>query len=276
MSRDICPGCPEPDTSRSARVMSQDIVDGPDLCGSGCCVLGVRRFGRRARGEVAAWMTRTSRSAMSVTMRVPVWRRPMAMLRRRPGSHRPRLVWFVAPVKLSSWRPCQSSSMRHRRSRPWRPDCGPDSSRLTAAAGADRSAHLLHRLPGNSSSRRRASPPPVLSDPRRRPPFRRNPASVAKGWDLRRDPRCVIHATPGPDDAELCIRATAADVTAHIDTTSLVRSVVERSGVGGMIESVRHEPVFEFDLHQVDVAHWVNVGQPGTHAVRHQWRQDAT
>jgi hypothetical protein len=98
------------------------------------------------------------------------------------------------------------------------------------------------------------------------------PRSSPKGWDLRRDPRCVIHAMPGPDDAELCLRATAAEVTADVDTTSLVKSVVARSGVGGMVESVAHDPIFEFDLQQVDTGVWMNVGQPGTHAVRKQWR----
>jgi hypothetical protein len=98
------------------------------------------------------------------------------------------------------------------------------------------------------------------------------PHSSPKGNDLRRDPRCVIHAMPGPDDGEFCIRATATDVTADIDTAALVRSVVARSGVGGMIESASCDPLFEFDLQQVDVATWVNIGEPGTHAVRRQWR----
>ena len=98
------------------------------------------------------------------------------------------------------------------------------------------------------------------------------PRSSPKGHDLRRDPRCVIHAMPGPDDDEFCIRATAADVTADIDTVALVRSVVARSGVGGMIESTSCDPLFEFDLQQVDVATWVNIGEPGTYAVRRQWR----
>src|SRR6266511_1243674 len=31
------------------------------------------------------------------------------------------------------------------------------------------------------------------------------PRSSPKGRDLRRDPRCVIHAMPGPDDDELCM-----------------------------------------------------------------------
>jgi hypothetical protein len=39
-----------------------------------------------------------------------------------------------------------------------------------------------------------------------------------------------------------------------------------------MIESTSRDSLFEFDLQQVDVAAWVNIGQPGTHAVRRQWR----
>ena len=110
---------------------------------------------------------------------------------------------------------------------------------------------------------------PIVADGRL---FAAIPRRSPKGWDLRRDPRCVIHATPGPDDDELCIRATASDVTADVDTTALVRSVVARSDVGGMLESVSHDPIFEFELVQVDSARWIDVGQPGTHAVREQWR----
>jgi hypothetical protein len=98
------------------------------------------------------------------------------------------------------------------------------------------------------------------------------PRSSPKGWDLRRDGRCVIHALPGSEDDELCIRATAIEVTDDPATRSLVREVVTRSGVGGMIESVSHDPLFEFDLEQVDVARWVDIGQPGTRAERGRWR----
>jgi hypothetical protein len=98
------------------------------------------------------------------------------------------------------------------------------------------------------------------------------PRSSPKGEDLRRDPRCVIHAMPGPEDDELCLRAVATEVTADPKTTSLVTQVVSHSGVGGMIESVSHDAIFEFDLQQVDVAWWVDIGQPGTHAIRKQWR----
>ena len=96
------------------------------------------------------------------------------------------------------------------------------------------------------------------------------PASSPKGRDLRRDGRCVIHAMPGPDDDELCIRARANEITSA-ETRELVLAVVSRSGVGGMIQSVGHDPLFEFDIERVDVARWVNVGQPGTYAERSHW-----
>ena len=114
---------------------------------------------------------------------------------------------------------------------------------------------------------------PVLAEGRL---FAAIPRRSPKGWDLRRDARCVIHATPGPDDDELCIRATAVEVTADATTTSVVRTTVARSHVGGMIESFEHEPIFEFVVELVDIARWVDVGQPGTHAVRLRWSQPAT
>ncbi len=97
------------------------------------------------------------------------------------------------------------------------------------------------------------------------------PMSSPKGSDLRRNPRCVIHALPGPEDDELCIRAVAREV-ADDATRSLVSDVVARSTVGGMIETVAHDPLFEFDLVQVDIARWVAIGQPGTYAERQRWR----
>jgi hypothetical protein len=97
------------------------------------------------------------------------------------------------------------------------------------------------------------------------------PRTSPKGWDLRRDPRCVIHAMPGLEDDELCLRAEAREVT-DAATRALVVEVVERSRVGGMIETVRDDPLFELDLQQVDVARWLDIGQPGTRAERAQWR----
>jgi hypothetical protein len=109
---------------------------------------------------------------------------------------------------------------------------------------------------------------PILADGRL---FAAIARSSPKGWDLRRDPRCVVHALPGPDDDELCIRARAREVD-DAATRAAVVEVVMRSGVGGMIQSVARDPIFELDLEQVDVAHWLDVGQPGTRAVRAQWR----
>lgn len=98
------------------------------------------------------------------------------------------------------------------------------------------------------------------------------PRSSPKGWDLRRDARCVIHALPGPQDDELCIRARAREVTREPDARSAVVHVVTASGVDGMIDTVSHDALFEFDLDQIDVAKWLDIGLPGTRAVRQQWR----
>lgn len=48
-------------------------------------------------------------------------------------------------------------------------------------------------------------------------------------------------------------------------------AVVTRTGVGGMIETASKEPLFEFDILQVDVARWLDIGQRGTRAVRQTW-----
>jgi hypothetical protein len=110
---------------------------------------------------------------------------------------------------------------------------------------------------------------PILADGRL---FACIPRSSPKGWDLRRDPRCVVHAMPGADDDELSIRAIASEVSGDRSRRTAVREAVARTGVGGMIASVRRDPLFEFDLRQVDIAHWVDIGRPGTYAVRSQWR----
>ena len=51
-----------------------------------------------------------------------------------------------------------------------------------------------------------------------------------------------------------------------------MNNVVAGSNVGGMVETVAHDALFELDLEQVDVAYWLDIGQPGTRAVRQQWR----
>jgi hypothetical protein len=97
------------------------------------------------------------------------------------------------------------------------------------------------------------------------------PGKSPKGHDLRRDPRCAIHALPGPDDDELSIRARAKEVGQDPAARASVLAVVTRTGVGGMIETASRDPIFEFDILRVDVARWLDIGQRGTHAVRQTW-----
>jgi len=111
---------------------------------------------------------------------------------------------------------------------------------------------------------------PVLADGRL---FAAIPPQSPKGHDLRRDPRCAIHALPGPEDDELLLLAQATEV-GDAATRAAVRTVVERSDVSGMIATVSDHPLFEFDLEQVDVARWVDIGQRGTYAERLRWRAD--
>jgi Pyridoxamine 5'-phosphate oxidase len=108
---------------------------------------------------------------------------------------------------------------------------------------------------------------PIFADGR---VFAAIPRSSPKGNDLRRDGRYVIHALPGPEDAEFSLRGTAVEVD-DPDVLAVVYAAVDASGVGGMIESVRHDAVFEFDIERADAAHWENVGQADTHAVRKRW-----
>jgi hypothetical protein len=110
---------------------------------------------------------------------------------------------------------------------------------------------------------------PILADGRL---FAAIPAASPKGHDLRRDPRCAIHALPGPDDAELSIRARATVVGHDRAVRALVTTAVTPSGVGGMIEMTSTDPLFEFDICRVDVARWLDIGQRGTRAVRQTWR----
>ena len=96
------------------------------------------------------------------------------------------------------------------------------------------------------------------------------PLSSPKGWDLRRDGRCAIHAMPGPDDDELSVRAIATEVGDDA-IRALVRTVVSRSGVSGMLNTVTNDPLFEFDVMQVDVARWLDIGQANTRPVRSRY-----
>jgi hypothetical protein len=92
-----------------------------------------------------------------------------------------------------------------------------------------------------------------------------------KARDLRRDGRYVIHALPGPpSDDEFSMRGHAREVDEPSLRAALEREV-KAAGIGGMIESVRRDPIFEFDIERVDTATWELTGEPGTYAVRKRW-----
>ena len=55
------------------------------------------------------------------------------------------------------------------------------------------------------------------------------------------------------------------------DARAELVAIGAKSGVGGMTETLAHDPLFEFDLVQVDVARWLDIGQPGTRAERMRW-----
>jgi hypothetical protein len=98
------------------------------------------------------------------------------------------------------------------------------------------------------------------------------PRSSPQGNDLRREPRCAIHALPGPQDDELSIRARARQAGTDPILRAAALTVVTRSGVGGMIETVSDDPIFDFDIARVDTARWLDIGQRGTRPVRQTWR----
>jgi hypothetical protein len=98
------------------------------------------------------------------------------------------------------------------------------------------------------------------------------PRSSPQGNDLRREPRCAIHALPGLKDDELSIRARAREAGNDSGLRAATLAVVTASGVGGMIQTVSNDPNFEFDILRVDTARWLDIGQPGTRPVRQTWR----
>jgi hypothetical protein len=89
---------------------------------------------------------------------------------------------------------------------------------------------------------------------------------------LRREPRCAIHALSGPEDDELSIRARTREAGHDPGLRAAALTVVTRSGVGGMIQTMSNDPIFEFHIVRVDTARWLDIGQPGTGPVRQTWR----
>lgn len=82
-----------------------------------------------------------------------------------------------------------------------------------------------------------------------------------KWRDLRRDPRCVLHALPGARDDEFVLRCRANEAPESIET---VRAVASHA-----IHDDDH--IVRLDIDQADHGWWERVGEPGTYSVRWQW-----
>jgi hypothetical protein len=93
--------------------------------------------------------------------------------------------------------------------------------------------------------------------------FVATPVASLKGRDQQRDGRYAMHWMPGKDDAEFRIRG-------------LVRLLPRGADRDGVIARGPHyardeDLIFEYDIAEAATAYWVNVGQPGTYAVRRRW-----
>jgi hypothetical protein len=82
-----------------------------------------------------------------------------------------------------------------------------------------------------------------------------------KWRDLRRDPRCVLHALPGPRDDEFTLRCLARERPEALTAV--------RTAAGHSIHDDDH--IIGFDIEAADLGWWEYVGQPGTFSVRTRW-----
>lgn len=95
------------------------------------------------------------------------------------------------------------------------------------------------------------------------------PLGSPKGHDLARDGRYAMHMLPGDNDAEFRIRGRVRPIDDDAG-----RAEIRRDGPGFVKGD---DFLFEYDIAEAASAYWVDVGQPGTYAVRQSWKEsDAT
>jgi hypothetical protein len=82
-----------------------------------------------------------------------------------------------------------------------------------------------------------------------------------KWRDLRRDPRCVLHALPGSRDDEFVLRCRAQEDRGSLESV--------RDAANHVIHDDDH--VVRLDIDQADHGWWEHVGQPDTYPVRSRW-----
>ena len=85
--------------------------------------------------------------------------------------------------------------------------------------------------------------------------------------DLRRDGSYMLHAAPGPDDAEFNIRGGATEAN---DASTHAEVEQAASAVGLNVKP--QEVIFRLDIEQAATTYWENVGQTNTRPIRQRWR----
>jgi hypothetical protein len=87
-------------------------------------------------------------------------------------------------------------------------------------------------------------------------------AQESPKWrDLRQDPRCVLHALPGPRDDEFALRCLARERPESLGAVMAAAAHV-----------IHHDDrIIGFDIEVADFGWWEHVGQPGTFSVRTRW-----
>jgi hypothetical protein len=91
------------------------------------------------------------------------------------------------------------------------------------------------------------------------------PRTSLKARDLLRDSRYAMHMLPGDDDAEFRIRGRV-----HAIGEGPGRDQIMRDGPHYLHDD---DYIFAYDITEAASAHWVDVGQPGTYAVRQSWKE---
>lgn len=82
-----------------------------------------------------------------------------------------------------------------------------------------------------------------------------------KWRDLRRDPRCVLHALPGARDDEFALRCRAHEDPGSIEAV--------RAAANHVIHDDDH--VVRLDIDEADHGWWEQVGQAGSYPIRNRW-----
>jgi hypothetical protein len=87
-------------------------------------------------------------------------------------------------------------------------------------------------------------------------------AQESPKWrDLSRDPRCVLHALPGPRDDEFALRCLARE---RPEALGAVRAAAAHT-----IHDNDH--IIALAIQAADFGWWEHAGQPGTFSVRTRW-----